>query len=88
LVKQRRALPESTSLQQSDHLPLADGSKAVGMFNREQGTLKIIVDFKDIGLGETAGVLDLWARKDAGIFRGSYSTEVPEHGVVMLCVWE
>jgi alpha-galactosidase len=68
--------------------PLAEGGKAVGLFNREQGTLKIIVDFKYLGLGETARVRDLWARKDLGVFRGSHSTEVPEHGVVMLRVWE
>ncbi len=66
--------------------PLADGSKAVGLFNREQGVVTIKVDFKDIGVQPDASVRDLWQHKDLGIFHGSYSVDVPEHSVVLVRV--
>jgi alpha-galactosidase len=66
--------------------PLADGSKAVGLFNREQSTIKITVKFSQIGIGDRAAVRDLWTRKDLGVFSGSYSADVVEHGVVMIKV--
>jgi alpha-galactosidase len=64
--------------------PLADGSKAVGLFNRAEDTASIIVYFKDAGVGESVVVRDLWARKDQGIFKGSYTAEVQRRGVVMI----
>jgi alpha-galactosidase len=53
--------------------PLADGSKAVGLFNREQGTLNMTVRFRDIGVAEAATVRDVWKSKDVGLFHGSFS---------------
>jgi alpha-galactosidase len=64
--------------------PLANGSKAVGLFNREQGTIKITVNFKNIGVRDTAAVRDLWKRKDVGIFHGSFSADVAEHDAVLV----
>ncbi len=64
--------------------PLANGSKAVGFFNREQGTVSVSVKFTDVGLGRTAFVRDLWEKKDRGSFTDSFTTEVPEHGVVFV----
>jgi alpha-galactosidase len=66
--------------------PLADGSKAVGLFNREQSTINITVNFSQIGIRGRATVRDLWARKDLGVFNGSYSAAVVEHGVEMIRV--
>jgi len=66
--------------------PLADGSKAVGLFNRGEDAIQMSVSFKEIGLGETASVRDLWARQDLGSFTGSYSAQVPRHGVVLIKV--
>ncbi len=66
--------------------PLADGSKAVGLFNREQSTIRITLKFSQIGIGGRARVRDLWARKDLGVFDGSYSADTQEHGVVMIRV--
>jgi alpha-galactosidase len=64
--------------------PLADGSKAVGLFNRGEDGAPITVYFKDAGVGESATVRDLWARKDLGTFKDSFTTKVARHGVVML----
>jgi alpha-galactosidase len=66
--------------------PLADGSKAVGLFNRGESVMPVMAYFQDIGVGETASVRDLWARKNLGSFRGSFAAEVPKHGVVMIKV--
>jgi len=66
--------------------PLADGSKAVGLFNRELGPMPVTVYFKDVGVGDVAAVRDLWAGKDLGIFQEKFVANVPEHGVVMIKV--
>ena len=65
---------------------LSDGSKAVGLFNRGEGSMPITAYFKDLGVGETAEVRDLWNRKDLGTFKEAFTAEVPMHGVVMLRV--
>ena len=64
--------------------PLADGSKAVGLFNRGESTMPLTVHFKEIGAGSSASIRDLWAGKDLGTFSGNYTAEVPRHGVVLL----
>jgi alpha-galactosidase len=64
--------------------PLADGSHGVGLFNREQGTIKVTVTFSDLGLGADATVRDLWQHKELGSFHGSFSADVPQHSVLLL----
>jgi alpha-galactosidase len=64
--------------------PLADGSKAVGLFNRGYGPLPVTVRFKDIGMKESATVRDLWQKKDLGTFQESFTAVVPKYGVVMV----
>ena len=64
--------------------PLADGSKAVGLFNRGESPMPVTVLFKEIGAGASVSIRDLWERKDLGSFKGSYTAQVPRHGVVLL----
>lgn len=68
--------------------PLADGSKAVLLFNRaDSGREPITVRWIDIGLNtdQHALVRDLWARKDLGIFTTEYtSPNINFHSVMML----
>lgn len=64
--------------------PLADGSRAVGLFNRQRTTEQIIVDFSSIGISGDATVRDLWLKKDLGSFHGKFSAYVPRHGVVLV----
>jgi alpha-galactosidase len=63
---------------------LADGSKAVGLFNRGESVMPVTAYFQDVGVGESAEVRDLWARKDLGVFKGNFTTQVPKHGVVLV----
>ncbi len=66
--------------------PLADGSQAIGLFNRNESSLKITLDLKMIGAGRSAKLRDLWAHSDIGVVQNSYTVEVPRHGVVLLKV--
>ncbi|HWO31229.1 MAG TPA: glycoside hydrolase family 27 protein [Candidatus Acidoferrum sp.] len=66
--------------------PLADGSIAVGLFNRGESTDPITLSFKEIGVQGSAKVRDLWQHQDLGSFSGSYTEEVPRHGAVMIVV--
>jgi alpha-galactosidase len=64
--------------------PMADGSKVVGLFNRQRTTEQITVNFEQLGIRGEAGIRDLWLKKDVGAFKGSYSAYVPPHGVVLI----
>jgi alpha-galactosidase len=66
--------------------PLNDGSFAVGIFNRGWGTMPVTVDFRDLSLGNSLVLRDLWAKEDLGTFQEKYTAIVPQHGVVMLRV--
>jgi hypothetical protein len=64
--------------------PLADGSKVVGLFNLDWGPMPITVDLREIGAGDSAAIRDLWARRNLGVFKGTFTATVPKHGVVMI----
>jgi alpha-galactosidase len=76
--------------------PLANGSRAVGLFNRGWGPMPVTAEFGELGIAETAEggkgwgryarVRDLWARKDLGEFKNSFTAAVPQHGAMMLTV--
>ena len=68
--------------------PLADGSKAVAIFNRHQLPLTAHVDWATLGFKPGAKAKDLWLNKDLGKLDSTYNVEVPSHGVVFLKVWQ
>ena len=63
---------------------LADGSLAVGLFNRGDLEDTVTADWSKLGLTGRYAVRDLWLRKDLGRFDGKYAASVPSHGVVLL----
>jgi alpha-galactosidase len=65
---------------------LADGSKAVGIFDRGESVMPVTAHFRDVGVGDTATVRDLWEKRDLGVFNSSFTAQVPKHGVVLLKV--
>jgi alpha-galactosidase len=65
---------------------LADGSRAVGLFNRGESVMPVTAHFRDVGAGDTASVRDLWEKRDLGVFNSSFTAQVPKHGVVLLKV--
>jgi alpha-galactosidase len=64
--------------------PLADGSVAVGLFNRGESQNPVTVNFKDVGRGNAVKIRDLWKQEDLGTFEQSYTAEVPRHGAVLI----
>ena len=68
--------------------PLADGSKAVGIFNRHQLTLTARVDLRTLGFAHGAKARDLWLKKDLGSIDSPYTVEIPAHGVLFLKLWQ
>ncbi len=64
---------------------LADGSKAVGLFNRHHAPMRMKVDFRQVGFSGPVKVRDIWAARDLGSLT-SYEVLVPRHGVVLLRV--
>jgi len=67
---------------------LADGSRAVVLFNRSANEADIGFSWSEVGYPKrlTAQVRDLWLKQDMGQFNGSFSAKVPSHGVVMVTV--
>lgn len=65
---------------------LVDGSRAVILFNRSDADSKISFNWEEIGYPNhlSAKVRDLWLHKNLGNFRGSFTSSVPSHGVVMV----
>ena len=68
--------------------PLADGSKAVALFNfvTDDVPQPITLRFKDIGFTGSVHVRDLWDHKDLGLLKDTYTVTPPKGGVVMLRV--
>jgi alpha-galactosidase len=67
---------------------LSDGSRAVALLNRGAGEQKMTANWTDIGYPESlsAQVRDIWNHKDLGKKSGSFSADVPSHGVVVIKV--
>ena len=67
---------------------LADGSRAVALFNRGEVPVQIPVIWEDLGYPGhlRADVRDLWAGKNLGKFRGKYAAVVAPHDVLVLKV--
>ena len=62
------------------------GGRAVLLFNRGATPVSITVDNDHLGYASSmrAKVRDLWAHKEVGNWKGSYSATVEPHGIVML----
>ncbi len=69
---------------------MEDGSKAVGLFNRDFPFLKsrdVTVRWSDLGIEGEHRVRDLWRQKNLGAFHDSFTAEVRPHGVVLIRVF-
>ncbi len=66
---------------------MADGSLAVGLFNRGEMAARVTAHWADLGVRGRQQARDLWRQTDLGVFTGEYSATVPRHGVVLLRLW-
>ena len=65
---------------------LADGSKAVGLFNLSDDNQVLTLSAQTLGM--KGKVRDLWRQKDIGMLEDSFSANVSAHGVVFLKISE
>ncbi|HKI68417.1 MAG TPA: hypothetical protein VKA67_02425, partial [Verrucomicrobiae bacterium] len=63
--------------------PLADGSFAVGFFNRSDQPVKVDFPWRRLGFLSSPKVRDLWLRKDLGR-QTNFIAELPAHGCALL----
>jgi alpha-galactosidase len=67
--------------------PLADGSTAVGLFNRDDFEPRdVTVRWADLGIEGPHSVRDLWRQADVGVFDGEFRARVLVHGVALVRV--
>ena len=64
--------------------PLFDGTTAVALVNSGTEEAAVKADWNDIGVTGKQPVRDLWLHKNVGNFDGSYTVNVPAHGVVLV----
>lgn len=82
---------------------MEDGSKAVGLFNTDEGKRAPVDYFNvwskrdralmtlrstDLGFNGRFKVRDVWRQKNLGVFDGKVIVEVPYHGVALVRVWK
>jgi len=67
---------------------MADGSRAVLLLNRGAAEQKITAKWEDLGYPAhvSAGVRDLWQKKDLGKMTGEFAATVASHAVMMVTV--
>jgi hypothetical protein len=63
---------------------LADGHKAVGIFNLGAQTEKFSLSAEHIGIKNSASIYDLWRQKNIGSLDSVMDFLVPSHGVVLV----
>jgi len=64
---------------------LADGSLAVGFFNRSERPARLDYEWHDLGFLNAIHARDLWLHKDLGKQR-AFISELPPHGCILLRV--
>jgi alpha-galactosidase len=64
---------------------MEDGSKAVGLFNRNADESRVVsVSWSEVGIGGRKNVRDLWRQRDIGEYEKEFSAKVRPHGVVLI----
>lgn len=66
--------------------PLADGTRAIALFNRGLEPRRISMRLGDLGFSGPQPVRDLWRRRDLGTVDREVGAMVPSHGAVMFRV--
>jgi alpha-galactosidase len=64
---------------------LSDKTVAVGFFNRTDKTVKVDFAWRELGLGASPSVRDLWIRRGLGRQK-NFVAELPAHGGALLRV--
>lgn len=65
---------------------LANGEKAIGLFNTNEKEQVVTLNWDLIGLEGKKEIRDVWRHKDIGTYSDSFSANVRSHGVVLIHV--
>jgi len=63
---------------------LSGGSKAIGIFNLGDHAVKRALPLSMIGKAAQWKLRDCWRQKELGVFKGSFTADLPAHGVLLL----
>jgi hypothetical protein len=85
LGKQARRMTADGNVAEMWVKPLADGSLAVGFFNRTGETARVDYHWHYLGYSSAPQVRDLWLRKNLGR-QENFIVELPSHGSTLLRV--
>ena len=66
--------------------PLANGTVAIGLFNRGPEAMSVTAKFGDVGLTGSHAVRDVWSGKPLPTAKDAFTATVPRHGVVFVRV--
>lgn len=66
--------------------PLADGTRAVALYNRGPRHRQVEVSWALLGLEGSQPVRDVWLRRDLGKVNKTFVADVPQHGAVLIRV--
>jgi alpha-galactosidase len=83
-IQGKRIFPDNDRQTEIWSKPLSDGSQAVGLFNRSEKEQTVTVLWEQLNINGAHIVRNLWEQKDSGTFDGSFSAQVPSHGVVLV----
>lgn len=64
--------------------PLADGTVAVGLFNRGLAPASVTARWSDVGVRGRQPVRNLWLKRDLGEFQDTFTATIPRHGMVFV----
>lgn len=80
------AVQLTTGRQQLWVKTLADGSRAVGLFNLGRETAPVAVTWAQLGLTGAQQVRDLWRQQEVGVHPDGFVIDVPRHGAALIRV--
>lgn len=63
---------------------LYDGSKAVGLFNRETKPVEVHATWAEMGLQGKQKIRDAWRQRDLGVFKEEFRSTVPPQGCIVV----
>lgn len=63
---------------------LAEGAKAVGLFNPGKAAVTVTVDWAGLGIQGHYQLRDLWRQQDLGDIQSALTRQIPPHGVFLV----
>jgi alpha-galactosidase len=66
---------------------MEDGSLALGLFNLQDKSASISVNWEDIGISGSQRIRDVWRQTDIESHTDKYGSTIPPHGIMLVRLW-